>query len=317
MNVLSLFDGISCGRVALERANITIDNYIASEIDTYALQIANKNYPTNIQVGDVRYLRYENGVLYVHNKQVFVGKIDMLLGGSPCQSLSFAGRKKGMITTTNEEILSLEDYIKYKEEDYEFEGQSYLFWEYVRLLQEIQPKYFLLENVNMQEHWRDVITKALGVDPVRINSNLLSAQNRDRLYWTNIREGKIEQPADRGIVLEDILDKESDTFQYELSVQRLTTFLNPNIKYGNWKECALNGKSLPLLASYYKQPLYATYIISKVSESGYRRLSPLECERLQTLPDNYTKGVSNTQRYKCIGNGWTVDVIVYILSHIK
>ncbi len=313
MNVLSLFDGISCGRVALERANIKVDTYIASEIDPFAIQVAQKNYPTTIQVGDIRNLRYKNDVLYADNKQVFAGKIDMIIGGSPCQSFTFAGKQQGMTTSTNEYIVYLDDYIKYKEQGYTFEGQSYLYWEYVRLLEEINPEYFLLENVIMQRQWKDVITSTLGVNFLRINSNLLSAQNRDRLYWSNIKDNRIKQPADKGLVIADIIDENSDILKYQLTKQHLEGFL----KSYSWKPCDLNDKASPLLATYYKQPPHAPYIASKVSESGFRRLSPLECERLQTLPDDYTEGISESQRYKCIGNGWTVDVIAYIFSHIN
>lgn len=179
INVLSLFDGISCGRLALNRANILINKYYASEINEYSIKITKKNFPDTIELGDVRELK----------KETIKEDIDLLIGGSPCQSFSFIGHMDGMSTNENgikKEILTLEEYLKAKNNGFEFNGFSYLFWEYVRLLNEVKPKFFLLENVNMTKKWENVITKALGVKPIRINSSLLSAQNRKRLYWTNL-----------------------------------------------------------------------------------------------------------------------------------
>ena len=298
-NILSLFDGISCGRVALERANIDFDAYFASEVDESAIKISSKNYPDIIHIGDVRNI----------DADVFAGKVDLMIGGSPCQNFTFSGRRKGMATESGIEITTLDEYLSLKSQGFVFEGQSYLFWEYARLLKKIKPKYFLLENVKMERRWQDVISRELGVEPILINSNLVSAQNRQRLYWTNIPN--VSLPQDKGILLKDILDAGDD--EYPLSKKHYEAFLK---SYPNWKPCDINGKSKPLLASYYKQPPHCPYIPSLSSESGFRRLSPVECERLQTLPDNYTEGVSSTQRYKTIGNGWTVDVIAHILSFI-
>ena len=301
MNVLSLFDGVSCGMVALERAGIQVNKYYASEIDPYAIQVSKKNYPDIIQIGDVRNI---DSTLYSH--------CELLIGGSPCQSFTFSGKREGMVTEEDIEITSLEQYLELKTEGFDFKGQSYLFWEYVRLLKAIKPKYFLLENVKMAKKWELIITKALGVEPIRINSSLLSAQRRDRLYWTNINNGIIEQPNDLGLLLKDII-REEDNNNYHLSTIHHKAFL----KSYKWTPNYLNEKSKPLLASYYKQPPHCPYIPCEQSESGYRMLSPTECERLQTLPDGYTEGISKTQRYKCIGNGWTVNVIAHILSFIK
>lgn len=204
-----------------------------------------------------------------------------------CQGFSFAG-----------EMLNFED------------PQSKLFFEFVRALKEVEPKYFLLENVKMPKRFENVITEYLGVKPILINSNLVSAQNRQRLYWTNIPN--IDLPEDRGILLKDII--EPDLGLFPLSTAHLNAFLK---SYPSWKESPLEGKSKPILASYYRQPPYCPYVRSEVTESGYRRLTPVECERLQNLPDNYTEGVSNSARYKTIGNGWTVDVIAHILKNIK
>ena len=236
----------------------------------------------------------------------------MLIGGSPCQSFTFAGKREGMVTEENIEITTLDQYLELKENGFSFKGQSYLFWEYARLLKEVNPTYFLLENVKMSKHWQDVITKTVGVNPININSELLSAQRRNRLYWTNINNSKVDLPKDKGLLLKDIV-REEDNDKYHLTKIHYEAFL----KSYKWTPNYLNEKSKPLLASYYKQPPHCPYIPCEQSGSGYRMLSPIECERLQTLPDNYTDGISKTQRYKCIGNGWTVDVIAYILSYLN
>ena len=210
INVLSLFDGMSSGQIALERAGFKVDKYFASEIDKYAIQVTMANYPNTIQLGSV---------VNVNGKDL--PKIDLLIGGSPCQSFSFAGKRKGMSTKDEQEILTLEHYLQLKEEGFEFEGQSYLFWEYMRLLNEVKPKYFLLENVMMGEKWEKILSKAIGVKPIMINSALVSAQNRQRLYWTNIGlepqglfgdlETIIQQPKDKKILLRDVLESEVDS----------------------------------------------------------------------------------------------------------
>lgn len=312
LRVLSLFDGISCGQLALQRAGIPVDTYYASEIDKYAIEITQKNFPKTVQLGDIRDISYRNGVLHTKYNNYNIDNIDIIIGGSPCQSFTFAGKQEGMVTETNIEITNLGQYLKLKEKGFKFKGQSYLFWEYVRLLQEIHPTYFLLENVKMQKHWQDIITKTVGVNPIHINSELLSAQRRNRLYWTNINNGNVETPNDLGLLLKDVI-RDDDNNNYHLSKKHHQAFL----KSYKWTPNYLNEKSKPLLASYYKQPPHCPYIPCNKSESGYRMLSPIECERLQTLPDNYTDGISKTQRYKCIGNGWTVDVIAHILSYLK
>jgi DNA (cytosine-5)-methyltransferase 1 len=213
MNVLSLFDGMSCGQQALERNGIKVDNYFASEIDKYAITVTMANYPNTKQLGSV-----------VDVDGYSLPKIDLLMGGSPCQSFSFAGKRKGMSTKDEQEILTLEHYLELKNEGFEFEGQSYLFWEYMRLLNECKPKYFLLENVEMGERWEKVLSKAIGVNGIHINSSLVSAQNRKRIYWTNIGlepaglfgypQSTIEQPKDKGILLKDVLESEVDEKYY-------------------------------------------------------------------------------------------------------
>lgn len=357
--ILSLFDGISCGRLALDRAGIKYNKYYASEIDKYAIAIARYNFPDTIFVGDVRYL---NGNNFHH--------IDLIMGGSPCQGFSFAGRRQGIITKGKVEVTTLDQYLELKEQGFEFEGQSYLFWEYVRLLKEIKPKWFLLENVKMVRKWRDVITNALGVEPVEINSALVSAQNRVRLYWTNIPV--VGLPEDRGILLKGILDDEVDDkyyynkylYIYDKPREDICKRIGEIIMKGN--ECirrvysphgklptltTMTGghrqpkvivdrdKSLCIDANYYKGGNLDTYLrrcrrqvvfVENNNIIRVRKLTPVECERLQTIPDNYTKyglfadkgsyivkEVSDTQRYRVLGNAWTVDVISWILSFIE
>jgi len=429
MNVLSLFDGMSCGQQALERAGIKVDNYFASEIDKYAIQVTMANYPNTKQLGSV-----------VNVNAADLPKIDLLIGGSPCQSFSFAGKRKGMSTKDEQEILTLEHYLELKAEGFEFEGQSYLFWEFMRLLNETKPKYFLLENVEMGEKWEKVLSKAIGVNGIHINSALVSAQNRRRIYWTNIGmqpkglfgdlESIIEQPQDKGILLKDILqDNPNAKFylsdkmvqyvsksgtknfyykpefanidgkakpivtkhiyragatnyicdeideKYFLSDKMINGFLEHNRRHieeknqtgFNWKPTEGNKKAACLRANAALCPTDNTVIVSlfnnkrlnstiekhkedlkygimidsynqsihteksitistRVNASSnthifeknlkVRRLTPIECERLQTIKDNYTNFVSDSQRYKMIGNGWTVDVIAHIFKYI-
>jgi DNA (cytosine-5)-methyltransferase 3A len=388
MKVLSLFDGMSCGQQALERQGIKVDEYFASEIDKYAIQVTMANYPNTVQLGSV-----------VNVDGRALPKIDLLIGGSPCQSFSFAGKRKGMSTKDEQEILTLDHYLQLKSEGFEFEGQSYLFWEYMRLLGELREKnpnvLFLLENVMMGEKWEKVLSKAIGVNPIMINSSLVSAQNRQRLYWTNIGmipgglfgdlQSIIEQPKDKGILLKDVLETEVDdkyflkenSFIYEriknnhefapripndleksnclkiggkgvddliihntmpkssktgkggtglLSRNDGKTYcldtgqtnaveiLGGDYRYDEGFRWRQNGKSGTLcLGSENGISGQALALI----ESKIRRLTPTECERLQTVKDGYTAYVSNSQRYKMLGNGWTVDVIAHIFSYIK
>lgn len=349
MNVLSLFDGMSCGQQALERSGIKVDKYFASEIDKYAISVTMANYPNTIQLGSV-----------VDVDCSKLPQIDFLCGGSPCQSFSFAGKRKGMSTKDEIEILTLDQYLELKEQGFEFEGQSYLFWEYMRILTEVKPKYFLLENVMMGEKWQKVLTQAIGINPIEINSALVSAQNRRRLYWTNIgaqKDGffgdlvcKIPQLKDKGILLKDVLESDVDE-KYYLSEKMMNVIKKHNNNIVGKKE---NPKqSSVILASYYKmdgrdQQYVIHNMMPRSSTTGkggtghlsrndgktysldtgktnaveikarIRRLTPLECKRLQTVSDDYKMDVvSETQQYKMIGNGWTVDVIAYIFNYLK
>lgn len=322
LNVISLFDGMGCGLVALKRNNFKVGNYYASEVDKYAIAIAQKNHPQSIQIGDVRNVTYLNGVLCTDNGSYNIGRIDLLMGGSPCQNFSFAGRQKGISTRDKIEIHTLEHYLELKESEFEFEGQSYLFWEYMRLLNEINPTYFLLENVKMSKKWEGVLNNAIGLKPIKIDSALVSAQNRERLYWTNIPD--VEQPEDLHISLESILEKDVSLSLYyskesreysnydKSKVDKSINQVSP-IQVGNSKQFGNavrnTNKAYTLRAANCNGILNEDYLI--------RKFTPIECERLQTLPDNYTEGVSNTQRYKMLGNGWTADVIAHILSFME
>jgi len=425
LKVLSLFDGMSCGQLALQRLGIEVDTYYASEIDKYAIQVTQANFPETIQVGDVSQLKAED-----------YQEVDLILAGSPCQGFSFAGKQ-----------LAFDD------------PRSALFFEFIRLLKEIKPKYFLLENVKMKQQFQDVITEQVSacypdfeggdlfgsqIKPILINSALLSAQNRQRLYWTNIPN--IEQPEDKGIVLRDILEDNFDSErdksycidanyykgasveQYKKKSRRQlvskpkqvgiaadikghdilkrvyspdgkSPTLNsmgggnrePKVVSGAWRgrykedgtteqklELNQSGKSNSLTTVQKDSVVVKDVVeeerivvdkekrqllIAEATKKGYtviedgdcfdinfpnsktrrgrnmkykcnalttasqnfmrfenlswRKLTPLECERLQTVPDNYTNHVSNTQRYKMLGNGWTVDVIAHILNNMK
>lgn len=319
MNIFSPFDGCACARVAVDKLGIPC-TYYASEIDKWAIQIANKNYPDIIQLGDIRDIKGSN-----------LPEIDLMIGGSPCQDLSVAGKGAGLKGS-----------------------RSALFYDFVRLLEEIKPKYFVLENVaSMKKIWRDKITDILGVEPILIDSALVSAQSRKRYYWTNIQG--IEQPEDKGILLRDVIEdgvvdrdksfcvdanywKGTTPVRYAKYHARQVVFKSDNsidrfnsvvqairenkphqigyIKknYKGSRVYSFNGKSVSLTTQGgglgAQTGLY-------FDNSEIRKLTPVECERLQTLPDNYTEGVSNTQRYRMLGNGFTVDVIVHILSYME
>lgn len=351
MKILSLFDGISCGQVALERANIPVNTYYASEIDKYAIQITQKNYPNTIQLGDVSEIDFTQ----------FIDKIDIIIGGSPCQDLSIANNnRKGL------------------------DGcRSGLFWKYVEAVNTIKPKYFLLENVaSMSNENRNIISKTLRVEPIFINSNLISAQNRKRLYWTNIPNVTI--PKNKNIKLSDILECDQDLSDmlYYIEVDdknhrkikpypyagcAFRTRLDETGKYKRLEINKDNEKS-NALTTFSTDSMVCEYLtIYEATKKGYfhvkpgecvdlsiinskprrgrsminktnclmsvdsnfyrylgidentnlqviRKFTPIECERLQTLPDNYTNVVSNSKRYKLIGNGWTVDVISHIFK---
>ena len=288
MDVLSLFDGISCGMVAAERAGLKIDNYYAYEIDQNAIKISQKNYPSIIHCGNVfdgNFTQYNN--------------IDLLLGGSPCTYWSVA-QKANKRETISEGI-----------------GWE-LFKQYVRALTEAKPKYFLYENnKSMSNSIRDEITKYLGVAPILINSALVSAQNRNRYYWTNIPN--VYLPDDRGILLKNIIESGSVDREKSLCLTRRYAGFSGSQSYlcrryfgKSMSQAVFEGSIDEIKAKYKNNPYFES------DEKNIRQMTVKECERLQTLPDDYTNvdGVSKVKRYEAIGNGWTVDVIAYILKNI-
>ena len=283
MKILSLFDGMSGAQVAVQRAGIDVSEYHACEIDRYAIQITQKNFPRTIQHGSV--------VGYQPDFQP-----DILVGGSPCQGFSFAGKR-----------LNFDDF------------RSKLFFEYVRILKESKPTYFLLENVRMSKTSEQVITQMLGVEPIEINSGLVSAQTRNRLYWTNIPFGV---PIDKGILMRDILEynPENYTIMSDRFVTRnantgcLTDAKKPKARNLSSLEYVKNGRQGNYIACDSTGKILIAQAIN--GENCWRKLTCLECERLQTYPDNYSEGVSATQRYKMLGNSFTVDVIAAIFRGI-
>ena len=373
ITVLSLFDGMSCGRLALERAWIPVRSYFASEIDRYSMQVSENNRPDIIQAGDVREIRVKSDIKATGiarrpdgDTNVYVGDngLDLLIGGSPCQWFSNAG--KG---------LNFSD------------PRSKLFFEFVRILNEAKPRYFLLENVKMKKEWQNIISEHLfGIQPVEIDSALVSAQRRKRLYrvWKRSEDWSysqvvIRQPEDKGILMKDILQEEVEE-KYMLSEQLVNGFLNKSsIFRDRFKITSPEEKGACLTTNNQGSYITDSFILCNINPSGngqngnvyssewksptlttnkwewpkilqlprgankwgifeqktptlssnsrqynnllhnwycLRRLTPIECERLQTLPDDYTAGVSNSQRYKMLGNGWTVDVIAHIFREI-
>lgn len=271
MNVLSLFDGMSCGQIALNRSGIYYENYFSSEINENAIKITQFNYPGTHQIGDVR-----------HVKASRLPKIDLLIGGSPCQSFSIAGTGNG------------------------FDGESGLFWEFLRVLKEVKPTYFLLENVKMKKEWEHVITNKIGVEPILINSALVSAQERKRLYWTNIPS--VGVPNDKGVLFKDIVNSDhpfkpltSWFFKEWGGRKKIDTLRTVN-----------HDKSFCLTTNRSHSKNY--YLNS--DRTMARMLERDEAEALQTVPKGYTSCVSKTAAHHALGNGWTVDVISHIFNYL-
>lgn len=270
MNVLSLFDGMSCGQLALKKAGISVDNYFSSEIDRYAMKVTQANFPKTTQLGDINDWRDWD-----------LPKIDLILAGSPCQGFSFAGKQ-----------LNFND------------PRSALFFKFAEILEFYKPRFFLLENVKMKKEYEQVITDTLGVKPVLLNSSLVSAQNRERLYWFN---WEANTPKDKHLVISDIYQANTGKRLTEKTASRPRTLRN--LRHHNQK-------AFCMLATMYK--LAQSNGMTVIQDGDYLRcITPLECERLQTVPDNYTNHVSDTQRYKMLGNGWTVEMVTHILKGIK
>lgn len=279
--VLSLCDGISCGRLALERAGIKVKQYYASEIKDIAIQVTMDNYPDTIQLGDVTKIHYINGILETENGNFNVGKIDIVMFGSPCQTFSIAMKTDKRIGLADKE-------------------KSGLFLECHRILREVNPRYFLMENVaHMKDSDRDIISQMMGVEPIRINSKLVSAQLRDRYYWTNIEN--VTQPEDKGILLKDIItsgyvDRDKARALLVSDCRPLTT-----------KEKMIHR---------YKK--FTTLIWeTEGDDNSVRYMNQIELERCQTVPEGYTKCLNRNDAANVLGDGWTVDIISHILSFIK
>lgn len=373
MNVLSLFDGMSCGRITLSELGIPVEKYYASEVDKFAIKATMQNFPDTIQLGDVRELEVSR-----------LDKIDLIIGGSPCTNLSMSGKRKGLSTKEGMEVLDLQTYLELKENGFEFEGQSYLFWEYIRIYHELiergdNPKFFL-ENVEMGKKWESVFNETMGRKGIHINSALVSAQNRRRIYWTDIHDD-IPQPEDRGILLRDILEEEVDEkyflsdkmieclkgrvktekfspvqfspikFPYEQKARTINTRLfkmgdndnyiqvgnndgstqpcviiaTPNIaditipnKYIKKNIRSIDDKAHTLLATSHKGAMANGMTLVDNGNFRIRRLTPTECARLQTIPEWYIwDGISDTQRYKMLGNGWNIETIKHIFKYIE
>jgi site-specific DNA-cytosine methylase len=281
MNILSLFDGISAGMIALERADIVVTNYYASEIDKSAISVSTANYPKIIRVGDVTKVHFKDGILYTENGEFDVGKIDLLIGGSPCTGFSFAG----------------------KQENFD-DPRSKLFYEYDRILKECSPKYFFLENVKMQKKFEQVITDCVGVSPIAINSALVSKLTRNRLYWTNIPD--VSVPKDLGLIYGKML--------YQIPHGWYANTVKVYDKYPCLLAQSPGSKHRLVVDKDLVQSRPDKEV--RTNSAITRVITPEECEELQTLPIGYTNSVNKTQRYKMIGNGWTVDVIVGIFKNI-
>jgi DNA (cytosine-5)-methyltransferase 3A len=296
INVLSLFDGMSCGQIALNKLGIKYDNYFASEIDERAISVTMDNYPNTIQLGSV-----------INVDTTKLPKIDLLIGGSPCQSFSLAGTKKGMVTTENVEVTTLDKYLELKSDGFEFQGQSYLFWEYVRILKETNPKYFLLENVMMSPKWKKIITDTLGVEPILLNSSDVSIQSRKRLYWTNIT-------VDTNIPNTNTYFYNEYSKEFPDDIILTGRGLN-KLNRSRSRVYSIEDSKLPtLLKAQEKKPTDA--IIIKHNDT-YRYPTREEAEKMQTVPIGYTKNAKYNDAMGMLGNGWTVDIIKHIFSFIK
>lgn len=281
--MLSLFDGISCGKVALDRAGIKVKKYYASEIDKFAMQVSEKNHPDIIQLGDVTSWR---------SWDIDWKNVGLLIGGSPCQGFSFAGKQ-----------LNFND------------DRSKLFFVYVDILNHIKSVNpdvkFLLENVKMKTEWQDVISGYLGVKPIRINSALVSAAKRDRLYWANF---DVEMPDDKGITFDDINQHSTDWLS-DTYIDKVSKWKAQQDPIANTTFIGTNSKLPCLTARGYNQSHSGMILISDGNK--YRYLTNNEAELAMTLPVDYTAGITDRERARCLGNGWTVDVIAHIFTYLN
>ena len=279
INVLSLFDGISCGQIALERCGIKVNNYYASEIDKYAIKVTQKNHTNTKQVGDILNLKGSD-----------LPNIDLLIGGSPCQGFSFAGAG-----------LNFED------------PRSKLFFEFVRLLKETKPKYFSLENVNMKQEYQDIISNLLGVKPKKLNSSLTSSQNRLRLYWANF---EIVEPENQRLVIGDLVNVVvKNRYDKPITLRNIYPKKGQN---GNIYSLEGKSKTLSAGVGITGNGIGSSNApkIDWGNKQGWRRLTARECELLQNIPNGYCDNISDTQAYKACGNGWEVGMITHIFNQM-
>ena len=304
MNVLSLFDGISCGQVALERAGIKVEKYFASEIKPYAIKVTQDNYPNTIQLGDITKISYKDGVIYSENGEFEVGEIDLLIGGSPCQDFSFA----------NKNIKGLEG------------EKSGLFYEYLRLLREVKPKFFLLENVRMKKEHESQITEYLGIKPIMIDSQLICGALRKRNYWTNIPN--VTQPTDKGIKLNDVLDcgysdrdkarclVESDSRPNKTPIKMFHRYYSTGFTTVVFKDKEHYDRCKKHYDDNFKGLSAKEIVCDSDVYDGIRYLNRYEREALQTLPHNYCRLLTDNEVACVCGDGWTVDVVAHIFESL-
>jgi site-specific DNA-cytosine methylase len=297
-NILGLFDGMSCGQIALKKVGIKYENYYASEVDYEAIRVGSSNFPNTHYRGDVRQINVRE-----------LPKIDLIMFGSPCTDLSRAGKMVGMATTDGIEVESLKQYLKLKKLNKEFVGQSYLFWEALRILnelKEINPDVkFLCENTTMSKKWLDIFNRELGVMGIKMNSSLISAQNRERIYWTNIPN--VKPPIDNNVKLTDLIPNAVSAGKRGRDTGKRT----------------VDGKKVWDVMLTYRKDNKSNCLVTNPSRTNLievdgklRTITPEEAEILQTIPKGYTniKGISNASRFKMIGNGWTIDMISHIFK---
>jgi site-specific DNA-cytosine methylase len=296
-NIVSLFDGMSCGQISINKYLSESEyKWFASEIHYPSMNVTNKNFPKTVQLGDVSKI----------TRMMLPEDIFMVMGGSPCQGFSMAGRRKGMVTVENIEVTSLFQYMNLKESGFEFEGQSYLFWEFIRVIKMTKPKYFLLENVLMtgkNKRWERIISKELGVEPIHINSNLVTAQNRDRLYWTNIPG--VTLPENTYTHLSEVVPGAIGGWGKRGRKYKGDEY------YTQYATTRKDGKSNCLTKS-------SCGRFAELNDGSVLPLTINQCEVLQGVQENYTEalGVTMTDRYQMLGNGWTIPVIEHIFSFI-
>ncbi len=292
--VVSPFNGGGIGFLALEQLGIKVDKRVSFEISDHANAINQKWFPDTQQLGDITKADF-------NKLKKELGEVFLVMGGSPCTNFSFAGRRNGMTTITHEKIITLKRYLELKEEGFEFEGQSYLFWEFILSVRTLKPKYFFLENVKMDKEWEMVITKELGVSPLYINSDLVSGQNRERIYWTNIPN--VSQPINRHIYFSELIGGKSCAYRgvkFKGHIKHTTVLQYTKKDKGN---CLVTGGR--------------TNMVQRTNGT-IEPLTPTEFEILQTLPIGYTdvKGVCMTKRKEVIGNSWTLEVIKHIFKNL-